>query len=104
MCPWKLRPLGADTAGGWAKVAAEVLHKCAERVDRARRGVTVSLWRQRLSVALQKAGCRILRKKVAAALGTFEVDGDAGAVWELAVHDVDCIPGAPLAPGPWTEE
>ena len=91
---------------GWAKVAAEVLHKCAEKVDGSRRGAIVSLWRQRLSVALQKAGCRmVLRRKVAAALGAMQLAGvEAEALQELSIADVDCLPGAPLASRPWLEE
>ena len=93
---WKFHPLCADTAGGWAHAAQEVLHKCAERVeDKVRRGALLSLWRQRLSVALQREGFRIMRLKLAAALGEelplacTANDGLAA----LSVDDVECVPG-----------
>ena len=77
-----------------------MLLKCAERVDKTGRGAMVSLWRQRLSVALQKAGFRIPRLKFAAALGALpEARIEAGGLQELSVADVDYVPGAPLACG-----
>ncbi len=66
---WKFLPLCVDCAGGWARAAQEALQLCAQRIDTARRGAMVALWWQRLAVALQQEGFRILRTKVAAALG-----------------------------------
>ena len=93
--PWKFRPLCADTAGGLAQDAFEVLQMCAERVDSKRRGAMMSLWRQRISVALQKAGCRIFRLKVAAAIGGQLPMGwnEAEGMRDLSIEDVECVPG-----------
>ena len=55
----------------------------------------VSLWRQRLSVALQREGFRIMRAKMATSLDK-EVpwSGDAqGGVRRLILEDVECVPG-----------
>jgi len=91
---WKFRPLCADTAEGWTKAAMGVLQQCAERIDKERRGGMVALWRQRLSVALQREGFRIMRLKVAAALGTPELGWTDGVEpGELSVDDIDCVPG-----------
>ena len=61
----------------------------------------MSLWRQRLSVALQKAGCRFFRMKVAAALGgQFPLGwAEAEGLGELSVDDVECVPGDPSGLG-----
>ena len=55
----------------------------------------MSLWRQRLSVALQREGFRILRLKVAAALGEPALGwADAVGPGALSVDDIDCVRGA----------
>ena len=61
----------------------------------------VALWRQRLSVALQQEGFRILRNKVAAVLGgpAWQPWGVENAVQEVTWEDVDGIPGLPRGPG-----
>ena len=78
----------------WAKAAMGVLQQCAERIDKERRGGMVALWRQRLSVALQREGFRIMRLKVAAALGDPELGWTDGVEpGKLSVDDIDCVPG-----------
>ena len=49
------------------------------------------MWRQRLSVALQQERFRVMRNKVAAALG--------GPMWQPWGEDVEGIPGLP-----WRED
>ena len=59
----------------------------------------VALWRQRLSVAVQQEGFRILRAKVAAALGGLvswrQWGEEEGCVEEVTWEDVDGVPGLP---------
>ena len=84
-----------DSAGGWAAKAQDVLHVCKLQLAPERRAAAVSLWRQRLAVALQQGGARIIRDKVAAALGSPFVgwlEEEHAWVAPLGEADLDMLP------------
>ena len=92
---WQFFPLCADSAGGWAAKAQDVLHVCKLQLAPERRAAAVSLWRQRLAVALQQEGFRILKDKVSAALGgPFEGWLEEGSPWvdPLSEVNLDMLP------------
>ena len=51
---WNFVPLCVDSMGAWAKNTQDTLSKCADHVPKNRRAHTLGVWRQILSVALQK--------------------------------------------------
>ena len=64
------------------------MSKCAKLVDPSRRGHTVGLWWQILSVAFQKERNRVLYHKAIASLKHESPDVD-----DLSVTDMfDCLP------------
>ena len=68
---------------------------CKLQLAPERRAAAVSLWRQRLAVALQQEGARIIRDKVAAALGSpFAGWLEAEHTWvaPLGEADLDMLP------------
>ena len=63
---------------------------CKQQLDPARRAAAVTLWRQRLAVALQQEGFRILKGKVSAALGGPFVGWlEEGSPWVDPILEVD---------------
>lgn len=87
---WHFFPLCMDSAGGWARATMAVIDQCAKRIPEDIRGNMVTLWRQQISIAIQRENHRILKDKIEHILEATIADDDIGP---LSEEELCLIPG-----------